>query len=196
MRAQRPAAHWQCGRRRLRSEDSPRLRHTSQLLRRRIVAFGALGTGRKYLLLFSLVARANNIQSFRCKALPLRPFWKGCRDLSQNSLCECPFVTTARPVARPRSCDDLRRLLPSPSHFTRASSVAYQFPAGGPLSATPTRSVCNETKKKSYRPLMSRRTVVVRHRDVYLPATRTAEGVARDLRVSAQDSEMEQFYYY
>ena len=51
---------------------------------RRIVAFGARGTGHEYLFVISLVARASTIQSFRCKALPLRPRKRQQRSISRT----------------------------------------------------------------------------------------------------------------
>ena len=47
------------------------------LLSRRIVAFAAARDWARVSFVVSLVARANRMQSFRCKALPLRPPGKG-----------------------------------------------------------------------------------------------------------------------
>ena len=67
------------------------------LLRRRIVALGARGTqtGHEYLFVVSHVARENNIQSFRCKAPPLRPRKRAQRSISRT------FYANVRWLRRP-----------------------------------------------------------------------------------------------
>ena len=71
------------------------------LLRRRIVAFGARGTGHEYLFVILLVARANNILSFRCKDRPLRPRKRPQRSISRTANNILSFRCKDRPL-RPR----------------------------------------------------------------------------------------------
>ena len=106
------------------------------LLRRRIVAFGACGTGHEYLLL-SCSWHERTIQSFRCKALPLA-MEKVAEIYQQNILREYPLVTTARPVARRRSCDAPPHGIGcATSKTTAAAAAGAAAAAAGSAAASP-----------------------------------------------------------
>ena len=93
-----------------------------------IVAFG---TGHEYLFVVSLVARANNIQSFRCKALPLLPL-KRRRDLSaEHSSSMRMSVDYGGPaLGQTRSCDGC--FVPLGCKFRTAVKTAAAMATGRP----------------------------------------------------------------
>ena len=67
------------------------------------VAIGTRGTGQEYLFVILLVARANNIQMFRCKASPLRPRKRLQRCISRTFYAS--YGGAARGQAGRASCD-------------------------------------------------------------------------------------------
>ena len=80
--------------------------------------------------------RIKNVQSFRCKVLPLRPWERPQRSISRtfyaNVPALCPLFTAARPVARRGSCDAAQHTMSDSAVLLRLNFLS-NFSSQGPV---------------------------------------------------------------